>query len=197
MTLQVYTNLFTYEDLSTVFGRLLLLDEELDQMLSEYQSNARRGEIERLKASCEPLCLLQGLLACLTDDSGEIETVQDFRGVPLENEFFKCETVDWQIDSWSGVENANEFSGGPHPWLSDQALARFPAELADCYESVLSSYFSILGIVENRREAWNFWSKNIFSVRTDLGAALPPDDDAKWQDMQRAYFNSSSAAKSS
>lgn len=180
------SSLFSHKELGEIVERLLLLDAELDQLLSEYQTNARRSEIETLKASCDPSCLLFGLAACLRDDSGEIETAQDFRSIPLEKEFFKCETIDWQIDSWSGVVNPNTYADKPHPWLDDPQMAKFPLELAECYESVLSSYFDLNGLSCNRREAWRFWSAKIFNA----GTSPLQEDEEKWQEMQKAYFNS-------
>ena len=190
MPLAVASNLFTHEDLGELVGRLLLIGEELDQMLSEYQPSQRRKEIENLKAYCEPVMLLKALQACLSDSSGVIEVKEDLRSVSLEDEFFKCESVDWRIDSLSGVQLGTkpEFSP-PHAWLSEQLLFRFPKEISACYESVLSSYFALLGVSANRRNAWNFWSKKIFGSRLSESGADAKDKET-WGKLQRAHFES-------
>lgn len=195
--MEISAILFSRDDLSKVVQKLCQVENELDQLLSEYQTNTRRSEIEELKAMCEPVCLLLGLQACLTDESGEIETAQDLRGIPLEQEFFKCETIDWKIDSWSGIKNPNPYADKPHPWLSDPALSKYLRDLAACYESVMSSYFCIseiqpnlfygTGKIGDRRLAWDFWSKRIFD-----SSSPQPYDENRWQQMQKAYFNSAS-----
>lgn len=188
MTTAIVSNLSTYEELAGVVTRLLLISEELDLMLSEYQPNKKRDEIQTLKDYCDPILLLQALQACLTEESGVIEVLDDLRGVTLEDEFFKCETVDWLIDSLSGVQlGTKPEQSPPHAWLSDQLLFRFPKDISACYESVLSSYFSLLGVSANRRNAWNFWSKKIFGTR---GVVANSTDQETWEKLQRAYFES-------
>jgi len=190
MTNAVAENLFTYEELGELVSRLLLIADELDRMLSEYHPNQKREEIQRLKDFCEPVLLLEALQACLTDDSGVIEVQGDLRSVTLEDEFFKCETVDWFIDSLSGVQlGTKPEHSPPHPWLSDQSLFRFPKEISACYESVLSSYFALLGVSANRRNAWNFWSKKIFKSGSGELAVYSTDQE-NWEKLQRAYFES-------
>jgi len=191
MTNAVDENLFTYEELGELVSRLLLIADELDRMLSEYHPNQMREEIQRLKDYCEPVLLLEALQACLTDESGVIEVQEDLRNVALEREFFKCETVDWLIDSLSGVQlGTKPEQSPPHEWLSDESLSRFPREIAACYESILSSYFKLLGVSMGRRDAWNFWSKQIFDA-SYLGQAVANGiDQEKWEGLQRAYFES-------
>ena len=177
------TNLFSYEDLSAVVKKLLEVDQQLDQLLSEYQTSDRREQIEQMKMLSEPINLLLPLSACLNEDSGVIEVDQDLRSVELKEEFFKVETWDWKIDSWLGESNSNPYADKPHPWLGDDSLKQYPAELAEAFESILSSYFSLTGIECSRREAWTFWSKTIFD-------GVPgSDDNERWESMQRAYFN--------
>lgn len=193
--MEISANLFSRDDLSKVVQKLCQIEKELDQLLSEYQTNTRRSEIEELKSLCQPGCLLLGVQACLTDEAGVIETAEDLTGIPLEQEFFKCETIDWKIDSWSGIKNPNQYADKPHPWLSDPALSKYPRDLAACYDSVMSSYFSVFeiqpdlfygaGKLGDRRLAWDFWSKRIFN-----SSSPQLYDENRWQQMQRAYFNS-------
>ena len=191
MTPAVAGNLFTYEELGGVVSRLLLIADELDQMLSEYHPNQMREEIQGLKDYCEPVLLLEALQACLTADSGVIEVQDDLRSVTLESEFFKCETVDWLIDSLSGVQlGVKPEHSPPHGWLSDESLSKFPREIAACYESVLSSYFQLLGVSIGRREAWNFWSKQIFNASYLGQSVANAIDQEQWETLQRAYFES-------
>ena len=65
MSIEIQKNPFTYKDLSQIVNRLLKLDKELDEMLSAYQTNDSRNEIEEIRVHCNPVYLLQGLLACL------------------------------------------------------------------------------------------------------------------------------------
>lgn len=193
--MEICSTLFSRDDLSKIVQKICQIENELDQLLSEYQTNTKRSEIEELKAKCEPGCLLLGVQACLTDEAGVIETAEDLRGIALEQEFFKCETIDWKIDSWSGIKNPNPYADKPHPWLSDAALSKYPRDLAACYESVMSSYFSIFeiqpdlfygtGKLGDRRLAWDFWSKRIFDCSSPQHY-----DENRWQQMQRAYFSS-------
>lgn len=191
MTPAVAGNLFTYEELGDVVSRLLLIADELDQMLSEYHPNQMREEIQGLKDYCQPVLLLEALQACLTDDSGVIEVQEDLRSITLENEFFKCETVDWLIDSLSGVQlGVKPEQSPPHGWLSDESLSKFPREIAVCYESVLSSYFQLLDVSIGRRDAWNFWSKQIFNASYLGQSVANAVDQEEWEALERAYFES-------
>jgi hypothetical protein len=137
---------------------------------------------------CGPANLLYGLRACLSDEDGVVEVARDMRPIPLEQEFFKCETIDWKIDAWAGIENSNPYADRPHPWLAIPDLKPFVQALHDNYESVLSSYFRLTGIEVSRREAWSFWSKSIF--RNASNSPQNQDEAQRWEAMQRAYFNS-------
>jgi hypothetical protein len=189
MPVTLATNLFSYEELSTIVIRLSEVANELDQMLSEFHPNQMRDQIQELKSYCEPLLLLDGVQACLTDDSGQIEVLQDMRGISLEDEFFKCETVDWLIDSLSGKQlGTKPQHSPPHPWLSDKELSRFPQEVGACYDSILSSYFSLLDVSTSRREAWNFWSTQVFNSRHSSSDAVSTEIQEEWRLLQRAHF---------
>lgn len=176
-------NLFSCEDLSAVVKKLLEINQRLDKLLSEYQPSDRRVQIEQMKELSEPINLLLPLSAGLNEDSGVIEVDQDLRSVELDDEFFKVETWDWKIDSWLGEPNSNPYVDKPHPWLGDESLKQFPAELPEAFESVLSSYFSLTGIECSRRDAWNFWSKTIFNCNPGS------DENERWENMKRAYFD--------
>ena len=191
MVVLISSDLFAHEELGAVVSRLILVSSELDQMLSEYQPSQRRQEIEDLKGYCDPILLLQAFQACLTEESGVIEVLGDLRSVSLEDEFLKCETVDWLIDSLSGIQRGTKpKQSPPHPWLSEESLSKFPKEISACYESILSSYFMLLGVSADRRDAWNFWSNQIFNA-SYLGEPVANNkDEEEWEALQRAYFES-------
>ena len=152
MSIEIQKNLFTYKDLSQIVNRLLKLDKELDEMLSVYQTNDRRDEIEEIRVYCNPVYLLQGLLACLyfEDEDDPVEVSSDMRSIALEDEFYKCETTDWLIDSLAGKPNPNPYANKPHPWTKIDELKKYPEEIYFCIESVMSSYFTLTGIEEDR-----------------------------------------------
>ena len=185
MSIEIQKNLFTYKDISQIVNRLLKLDKELDEMLSVYQTNDRRGEIEEIRVYCNPVYLLQGLLACLyfEDEDDPVEVSSDMRSIALEDEFYKCETTDWLIDSLAGKPNPNPYANKPHPWTNIDELKKYPEEIYFCIESVMSSYFTLTGIEEDRREVWNFWSSHTEESSPKI------EDKKKWENMERAYFN--------
>ena len=185
MSIGIQKNLFTYKDLSQIVNRLLKLDKELDEMLNVYQTNERRSEIEEIRIHCNPASLLKGLLVCLyfEDEDDPIEVSSDMRSISLEDEFYKCETTDWLIDSLAGEPNPNPYADKPHPWRQNDELKKYPEEIYICIESVMSSYFTLTGIEEDRKEAWNFWS----SYTEESSAKI--EDKKKWENMEKAYFN--------
>ena len=188
---ELVSNLSTREELSELVGQLLLVGEELDQMLSDYHPNQMREEIQGLKDYCDPVLLLEGLQANLADASGVIVVQEDLRKVTLQDEFFKFETVDWFIDSLSGVQlGTKPEQSPPHAWLSDDLLSRFPREIATCYENILSSYYSLLGVSMGRRDAWNFWSKQIFNASYLGHSVANTKDQEEWEELQRSHFES-------
>tara|TARA_B100000242_G_C42982524_1_gene456056 strand:+ start:25 stop:657 length:633 start_codon:yes stop_codon:yes gene_type:complete len=188
MIYEVNSDLFTYEELSSIVNRLSKLDEELEEMLNSFHPNDVRDQIEETKQWCNPVNLLNGLMASFLDDDDSefIELNPDLRSITLEQEFFKCETTDWMIDSWAGLKSSNQWAPKPHPWARTEDLAKYPKELNACFESILSSYFTLTKIGGNRRDAWSFWSKRIFSGGSK---SIPKkDDENKWIEMQRLYF---------
>ncbi|WP_170950476.1 GIY-YIG nuclease family protein [Synechococcus sp. N32] len=153
------------------------LDQELDKMLSEYQTSQRRSEIEDLRSYCKPINLLRPFISSLRQSGQEIEVEKDLRDKTLEDDFYNCEGVDWEMDHLEGVSrNSKGMDGGPHEWHKDEQLKRFPIEIFHCHESVYSSYFHLLKVDENRRDLWEFWS-NLIDSDPDL-----------WTRAEKAFF---------
>lgn len=168
MELKLFLDLFTVDEFKGQINRLSELDGKLDLMLDEYQPNQRCAEIEELKVYCNPILLTRGLEACLdiNREAGKVST-RDLRSIPLEEEFFKCEGIDWRINSWCGkATNKKKFTYPPHPWTTDSILHKIPEELALVYESVMTSYFNLFNIdpdlyygqskTGDRQLAWGF-----------------------------------------
>lgn len=177
MPLTMRTDRTSYAELSEVVMKLLSLDQELDKMLSEYQTSERRSEIDHLRNCCGPMTLLEPFISSLLLEGEEIEVQQDLREKTLEDDFYKCETVDWTMDHLEGVSrNSKGMDNGPHEWHKEEQLKRFPIEIFNCHESIYSSYFQLLGTDENRRDLWEFWSN---SIDTD------PD---RWTRAEKAFF---------
>lgn len=187
MLTELKVNLLEVEDLSAAIKALCEVEQELDLMLSEYQPDDLRAEIEDTLRCCNPLNLLDGLSACLTSPNGVIEVCPDMRSIGLEQEFLKCETTDWLIDSWAGRVN-EKIGDQSHPWLRNEKLSHVPRQLFLCYESVYSSYFSLFGIDGDRRGVWNFWSQSIFNASRQDSASSADRD--LWEEMKKSYFYS-------
>ena len=73
------TDRTSYAELSEVVLKLLSLDQELDKMLSEYQTSERRSEIDHLRKCCGPMTLLQPIISSLLLEGEEIEVQKDLK----------------------------------------------------------------------------------------------------------------------